>query len=376
MHRQGRSAIVILVITTLVIGGALIFSLRGDGVDDDANGVTNLEKRNHTACRVVTALREGRNEGVYVLTTCALTGVEGEHCSWDDGSRCAMERRGIHIYKCPCTGSGRLKLGPHLVPRLAEIVVSPKHELVLCSMIRSDDDVIVEWVRYHLGLGVSKIYFYMDEPSGRRRHRTRTLLERHFGMSKVAFVEAEPVAWQSLYRQFVASNHCMLSLRHTARWISFLDVDEFLLPGSRGESLLESIARLSGGDPRVGSLFVANVFFGAPTTPGIASVLRSHSMREENAHLGTYFSPGFGGKLVVVGKSIVRPIAFKHMHTTHSVDLILGFRAISLQASQLRINHYWCTIKRDSWYDKKQYWKSACLNEFFVKQDNEIIERQ
>ncbi|CAB1103584.1 unnamed protein product [Ectocarpus sp. CCAP 1310/34] len=94
-------------------------------------------------------------------------------------------------------------------------------ELVLCTMFKNEATYLEEWLQYHQLLGVSRVYLYDNGSSDRSRD-----LLRKFERSK--FVQVRD--WPYDGAQTEALNDCLCRFRHTARWMSFIDVDEFIDP--------------------------------------------------------------------------------------------------------------------------------------------------
>lgn len=298
--------------------------------------------------RVATALVDDGRLFLVVEDTSTLDAVL---CPQPWSAPCT--RMGAHVLRCPCPTLPGISV-PLPVPR-GEAVV----DVALCSMVRGDDDALLEWLHYHRALGVGRVLLYCDADA-RRCRATRALVA-----PLASWVAVSPLHFRGHARQFLSANHCMLHMRHSARWVSFLDVDEFFLPGPAFDSLLHVVGAASAD---VGSLFAPNVFFGASSLPSASpasTVLQSFTMRERHAHLGSYVCVGMQNKHIVVGKSLVRPVAFAHMHTTHNALLEPPYQEMRLDESTLRVNHYFCKSKplADAWYDKNQF-AGVCQGEF------------
>ncbi|CAM9566078.1 unnamed protein product [Ectocarpus fasciculatus] len=97
----------------------------------------------------------------------------------------------------------------------------PETELVLCTMFKNEAAYLEEWLQYHQLLGVSRVYLYDNGSSDKSRD-----LLRKFERSK--FVQVRD--WPYNGAQTEALNDCLCRFRHTARWMSFIDIDEFIDP--------------------------------------------------------------------------------------------------------------------------------------------------
>jgi Glycosyltransferase family 92 len=99
--------------------------------------------------------------------------------------------------------------------------------LAACTIYRDHADELAEWIEFHLLVGVERFFLY-DNGS---RDRHREVLS--------PYVEAGLVVLHPWDMPFVAPGgrpiaavqafeHCLLRHREDARWIAFLDIDEFL----------------------------------------------------------------------------------------------------------------------------------------------------
>eukprot|EP00752_Nemacystus_decipiens_P016051 g14350.t1 len=93
--------------------------------------------------------------------------------------------------------------------------------MAVCTMFKNEAPYLEEWLQYHRLLGVSKVYLYDNGSSDRSREVVRS-----FEMSR--FVEVRN--WPHDGAQTEALNDCLCRFRHTTRWMSFIDVDEFVDP--------------------------------------------------------------------------------------------------------------------------------------------------
>lgn len=306
----------------------------------------------------------------------------------DGTDRCV--RLGRYALECPCRGDGltvngaAVPLTPHVVsPSTAAATV-----LAACSMIRWDDDYLSEWITHHWHLGVHLFVLYSDEPLSSARAATKALLQalqKKFPGLHIVFVDWWPERVEAnLYRQFQAMNHCVHSLRRIrVDWVAVFDVDEFFLPGQRTpDSIVEAVARATHNMPRVGSVFVPQAFFGTSAlAKPVGGVRERFVFREPEVHAGSY--EVIPGKSILVGKSILQPRAFRHMHTTHTADLRDGWTSVTVGDDELRINHYWCKSKDEqmrrerhgaSWLSKlANNWSELCEDKFIRVKDDAIL---
>lgn len=103
-------------------------------------------------------------------------------------------------------------------------------QLAVCAVFLNEDDTIVEWIEYHLMLGVSKFFLYhLDNHA--TRNRWRRLLWPYVAKGQVV-VHAMTVTYLGQWsnRQAASLQQCYDTYRNDFRWLAFIDVDEFLVP--------------------------------------------------------------------------------------------------------------------------------------------------
>eukprot|EP00903_Cladosiphon_okamuranus_P013281 g12381.t1 len=117
-------------------------------------------------------------------------------------------------------------------------------KLVLCTMFKDEATYLEEWLQYHQVLGVSKIHLYDNDSTD----KSRSLLKKY---ERSKFVQIHD--WPHKGAQTEALNDCLCRFRHATRWMSFIDVDEFIdpepsLPMSTYEDSPQGRRRRPGAD--------------------------------------------------------------------------------------------------------------------------------
>ena len=95
----------------------------------------------------------------------------------------------------------------------------------LCAIALGEEAYIDEWIRYHLALGVDHIHLYDNDPE----QPLRDVPARYPGRVTV-------VSFPGAAQQFKAYNHFLARARSRYLWVTFLDLDEFMVVRS-GESI-------------------------------------------------------------------------------------------------------------------------------------------
>ena len=201
--------------------------------------------------------------------------------------------------------------------------------LAICAIYRDEAPYLQEWIEFHRLVGVEKFFLY-DNKS----------VDGHLAVLE-PYIEAGTVTlhdWPHVPNgQHTAYEHCLRQHRDDARWIAFIDLDEFLFSPTY-RSLPDILGELESW-PGVG---VNSVFFG---TSG-------HRTRPAGLVVENYTeNDGGEGKLAV--KSIVDPTRTARCETVHHFSYTDGMAvnehgypiraqfAKSVSHSLLRINHYW-----------------------------------
>lgn len=89
-------------------------------------------------------------------------------------------------------------------------------ELVVCAIVKNEARYLQEWIAFHVAAGVEHFILYSNESSD----GTWKLLHKHPAITCVP--------WPGSSQQLVAYDHCLYLLKEKARWVAFIDVDEFL----------------------------------------------------------------------------------------------------------------------------------------------------
>lgn len=97
----------------------------------------------------------------------------------------------------------------------------PQHYLAVCAIAKNEGPYFKEWVEWHLRQGVEKFYVYDNESTD----GTRDILEPYIQRGIVEYTD-----WPGYRRQLAAYDDCMARHRFDARWIAFIDLDEFIVP--------------------------------------------------------------------------------------------------------------------------------------------------
>lgn len=230
------------------------------------------------------------------------------------------------------------------------------HDLAVCAIFKNEARYLSEWLTFHLGVGVDHFYLYNDSSEDDFQAVLDPWIDRHL----VTMVD-----WPQNKGQVEAYNHCVRAHRNRARWIAFIDLDEFLFSPS-GHPLPDVLVDYSD----VSAIFVYWVLFGSsgherpPDGHVIESFTRCldrHDALNDTFDHGkvkdrTNYVTGWSRD----GKSIVNPRRVRYQNVHRPKSLWFGevvderrrpamprHPACDLSYSALRINHYWAKSIQD-----------------------------
>ncbi len=202
-------------------------------------------------------------------------------------------------------------------------------DLAVCACLGYDAPYLAEWIEFHRLVGAKRFFLYNNGD----REVQRELLAPYCAEGTVVLHE-----WPGAAPQIPAYGDCLQQHRKDARWIAFIDTDEFLF-SPLGQPLPELLTEYEQW-PAVGA---CRLFFGTSghvtKPPGL--VVESYR-RVLTAHVQAHFV-----KSIVNPERAERPIN-PHLFRTDgdTVDELhrpvsLPAKAQSFTAERLRINHYW-----------------------------------
>ncbi len=126
--------------------------------------------------------------------------------------------------------------------------------LAIAAIIKNEGEYIEEWVKYHLLVGVERIYLY-DNGS---YDNTKDVLEPYIRGGSVVYT-----TYPGAGMQFRAYNDAIRKHKNECEYIAFIDADEFLMPVKQGQSLAEVVKRIMGTYPKAAGLAVNWRMFGS-----------------------------------------------------------------------------------------------------------------
>ncbi len=259
-----------------------------------------------------------------------------------------------------------------------QIAYAYKYDLAVCGMFQNESRFLKEWIDFYRVLGVQHFYLYNNKSTD----EWKSVL---FPYMKDGIVEVTDWNYsnENLYAQNMAYNDVLAKSRGCARWVAFLDLDEYLFPCND-----DNLVHFLQDYQEFGGVCANWVMFG---TSGVKKIPDGELMIE---YL-TLCDKG-GNKHI---KSIVRPECVDKFINPHFALYKKGFFQVNtdkvsfqgpyspyIQLNALRINHYWTrdeyhlynvklpraeTLKTnlmvlddDSWYIPKDIGRSMSATEW------------
>jgi len=230
----------------------------------------------------------------------------------------------------------------------------PRFELAVCAIARNEGRYLPEWIEFHKLVGVEHFYVY-DNLSD---DDTEAVLAPYVAAGVVTVVPW-PLERQG---QCPAYMHCVSTFGADARWIAFIDCDEFLYAPAEGD--LKDVLRefepyggvhvnsvsygTSGRESRPDGLVIESYLYRAShdSSPPLAAGLRAPD--RDPADPASYYP------MNARVKSIVQPTRVLESRSPHYWIYREGWHAVTenhvphdasitgdVSVTKLRLNHYW-----------------------------------
>ena len=247
-------------------------------------------------------------------------------------------RRGASKLLDPAKGLGGAAVA------LLESKRSFRYDLAVGAIFRDEADYLEEWLRFHRFVGVQHFYLYDNGSTDRSLEVLGEWIEGG---------HVTVVSWPGDAMQRSAYRDCVRRFKNEARWIAFIDVDEFLF-SPRGRDLKVQLSAYSD----LAAIFVYWVLFGSSghVQKPSGSVIESYDrcLDLETANDRPPVKPRGATGRVRQGKSIVNPRLVRkygvHLPDSTWTGITLDenrrppaqrVRESRMTGNVFRINHYW-----------------------------------
>ncbi|WP_291530467.1 glycosyltransferase family 92 protein [Bacteroides sp. UBA939] len=105
--------------------------------------------------------------------------------------------------------------------RLKHDNTPPQYYLAVCAIAKDEGPYFKEWIEWHSKQGVEKFYIYDNESTDGTKEVLAPFVKS--GLVEYTFFPGER-------KQLAAYDDCLEKHRLAARWIAFIDLDEFIVP--------------------------------------------------------------------------------------------------------------------------------------------------
>ncbi len=119
-----------------------------------------------------------------------------------------------------------------------------KYNLAVVSLVKDATDKIKEWIDYHLLAGVDHFYIY-DNDGG---DTLKEILKPYIDAQIVTYI-----ACTGANKKILAYNDAVEKFKFECRYMSFIDVDEFIFP-RKNQSILEVVDEILSDKENVGGI--------------------------------------------------------------------------------------------------------------------------
>jgi hypothetical protein len=243
----------------------------------------------------------------------------------------------------------------------------------IAAIIKNERNIL-EWIEYHLLVGVEHFYIYDNESTDGLKDKLQPYIDR--GVVTYIYFPGK-------HQQFAAYNHAIEHFKYDTKWLAMIDGDEYLIPMEEGKLLPQIVDEIEEAYRKHPMRIVSNVgAIGASWrvygTSGHKTrceglVIENYKYRAEddyfqNAHI----------------KSIYNPRMVTDIHNPHCGHFADDFICISEKGSyiphsyfydsvcaKLRINHYFAKSEEELVSKNQRGWPDRDLQR---DDDTEIFE--
>lgn len=226
-----------------------------------------------------------------------------------------------------------------------------KYNLALCGIFQDEAPYLAEWIEFHRLVGVEHFYLFNNYSTDNYKEVLAPYIKRGIvELHDWPYPNGTIREWRST--QIASYNRGIKLAKHKAKWLIFIDTDEFLFP-TTGSSILNELKSFE----KYGGVSVNWLMFGSSGINKIpSSMLQTEALtwRAEDLYGFNYNT-----------KSIVRPERVKECRNAHCFYYLKPYTSVnmarehfdnkvspSVAIDSLRINHYW-TRDEDYFYNQK-----------------------
>lgn len=214
--------------------------------------------------------------------------------------------------------------------RLKRVTTAPSTYLAVCAIAKDEGPYFKEWIEWHRKMGVEKFYIYDNESTD----STKEVLKPYIEAGIVDYCY-----FPGYRKQLAAYDDCLEKHRLEARWIAFIDLDEFIVP-IKDKTIPQFLKRFEDS-PAVEINWLVYGSGGAKKREqgGVMTRFKRHSLpgHRLNRHVKSIVDPR--RVFSMIGCHEVARISGKAADS-HGNPITKNFREREPQQDVIRINHY------------------------------------
>lgn len=229
------------------------------------------------------------------------------------------------------------------------------YSVAIVAIMKNEGPYLQEWIEYHKLIGVEKFYLYNNDSSD----NTVEILQPYIKSGLVDLIDFPGDA-----RQVPAYDDCLARHKMDCRWLSVIDLDEFIVPDKGGQTLHDVLNTISSN---VSQVLIRWVMYGS----------NGHDKKPDGLVTENYIMRA--RKQTWHYKAIINP------RLTFAMDChrhIVTGKTIELPTKTVRINHYHCKsweeyssrASRGSAYKGQMAGAKRYTREFFDARDTNDVE--
>ena len=96
-----------------------------------------------------------------------------------------------------------------------------KYRISICGIFKNEAPFLHEWIEYHIMIGIDHFYMYNNNSED----KYLVVLQPYIDKGYVTLIQ-----WTKNHAQMEAYQHFYANYAKETQWLSFLDIDEFLVP--------------------------------------------------------------------------------------------------------------------------------------------------
>lgn len=214
-------------------------------------------------------------------------------------------------------------------------IKQPKSLLCACTMVYNVAKFLREWVIYHSAIGVERFILYDNGSDDELDRVVEDLIQSGYDMTTTFWVWAKT--------QESGFSHCAVRAKDTCKWVTFIDVDEFIYSRSWLNSSSPSREMLQALLPKseessIGQIMIGCYEFGPSNQKSNPKkgVIQGYNCRrrDENRH-----------KSIVLLDAIDESL----LNVIHHFRLKQGYKGKKMRIEDAVVNHY----KYQAWVEFK-----------------------